>query len=253
MLARSLLSDEMDCPREDGFCVTSTGKTFKERGLCVCGAARVARGKKKKRKKNKWNLTNLSMPQIAGEDQNQGAYYLAQYNYPDCLGNCLSYPNATGCEAIGTPGTAFRCVVHTSEAVAYGNGAPDHSCWILSKCGVTEESADRDVGTTVPTYFKAGLWHSGYRCDTQGGTVIDSASECQAAAADLGLQWESSGSWENDYPMCFTGQGLVWFNNHPNPNFSWDPATAESMCVADSGTFPRFLNLPPSRMSSPMR
>ena len=105
----------------------------------------------------------------AGEDQNQGAYYLAQYNYPDCLGNCVSYPNATGCEAIGSPGsTAFRCVVHTSEAVASGNGAADHSCWILSKCGEAE-----------PTNFQSSACDATFAsCQS---TTVQGGYDCQEA------------------------------------------------------------------------
>ena len=49
---------------------------------------------------------------------------------------------------------------------------------------------------------------------------IESADECKAAAAKLGLTWTGAGSWNGDFPACFHAEderNTVYFNTNQNP------------------------------------
>lgn len=60
----------------------------------------------------------------------------------------------------------------------------------------------------------------GALCETEGYAEITSATECQAAARKLGLQWKAAWYGNNHFPGCLLseiGQKKVYFNLSPNP------------------------------------
>ena len=57
-------------------------------------------------------------------------------------------------------------------------------------------------------------------CSTDGLSEITSETECIAAAAQLGLRWETSFDGPDDFPGCFFDEDsrkTVLFNVSPNP------------------------------------
>ena len=57
-------------------------------------------------------------------------------------------------------------------------------------------------------------------CSTDGLSEITSATECKAAAGQLGLQWDTSFDGLNDFPGCFRDDVVrktVLYNFSPNP------------------------------------
>ena len=87
-----------DCPKEQGFCVTSNGKDQNS-------------GVKKLNRRNGNTVKRQER----------------------CLSLCKSVPGATGCEVIWNQNNR-GCYAHTQE-VASGDGADKHFCWVFSKCG----------------------------------------------------------------------------------------------------------------------
>ena len=91
------LKIEPICPKQQGYCVTSSGRDQNS-------------GVKK--------LNNLNGDTLERQEQ--------------CLKLCRSVPGVTGCEVIWDQGNR-GCYAHTQE-VARGNGEARHSCWVLSQC-----------------------------------------------------------------------------------------------------------------------
>ena len=91
------LKIEPVCPKERGYCVTSSGRDQNS-------------GVKK--------LNNLDGDTLERQEQ--------------CLKLCRSVPGVTGCEVIWDQGNR-GCYAHTQD-VARGNGEARHACWVFSKC-----------------------------------------------------------------------------------------------------------------------
>ena len=83
-------------PKQNGFCVTSTGRD-----------------------------QNSGVVKLNGLDTGTAQAQAA------CLRLCKARQGATGCEAIWGQGNR-GCYVHTQE-VARGNGARNHACWVFAK------------------------------------------------------------------------------------------------------------------------
>ena len=88
---------EPACPREQGYCVTSSG------GDQNSGVTK---------------LNSLDGNTLNRQEQ--------------CLSLCRSVAGVTGCEVIWDQSNR-GCYAHTQE-VASGNGAARHFCWPFSKC-----------------------------------------------------------------------------------------------------------------------
>ena len=94
----------MHCPVQSGSCVTSTGAD-----------------------------QNTGVTQINDVDGDTAASQAA------CLAACKLVGGATGCEIVWD--LASRgCYVHT-EAIARGNNADNHACWVFSSCDVAPTAA----------------------------------------------------------------------------------------------------------------
>ena len=95
------------CPKEQGYCVTSSGRD-QNSGV---------------KKLNGWKVWNDEL------NIESGGTLKGQR---ECLKLCRSVQGATGCEVIWNVGSR-GCYAHTQE-VARGNGADNHVCWVFSKC-----------------------------------------------------------------------------------------------------------------------
>ena len=100
--------NKMHCPKESGYCVLSNG--------------------------DDQNTGVIKINSIDGDTQ--GAQ-------EECLRHCHAREGATGCEVIWSQSNR-GCYIHT-QTIAKGNNAPQHLCWVFSKCSKGEESKGRII------------------------------------------------------------------------------------------------------------